>query len=118
MLVGDYAGKKVLEVKELVKNQLTERSLVVVYYEPEKQIISRSGDECVVALCDQWFLDYGEPEWKSLAEKSLDYIETYHEEVRRNIKTTLDGLHGHACARTYGLGELSFFFIVCTSYIA
>ncbi|XP_073994755.1 leucine--tRNA ligase, cytoplasmic-like [Rhodnius prolixus] len=104
MLVGDYAGKKVLEVKELVKNQLTERSLVVVYYEPEKQIISRSGDECVVALCDQWFLDYGEPEWKSLAEKSLDYIETYHEEVRRNIKTTLDGLHGHACARTYGLG--------------
>ena len=25
-----------------------------VYMEPEKQIMSRSGDQCVVALCDQW----------------------------------------------------------------
>lgn len=23
--------------------------------EPEKKVISRSGDECVVALCDQWY---------------------------------------------------------------
>ena len=26
----------------------------VMYMEPEKLIMSRSGDECVVALCDQW----------------------------------------------------------------
>ena len=26
----------------------------VIYMEPEKRILSRSGDECVVALCDQW----------------------------------------------------------------
>ena len=26
----------------------------VIYMEPEKQVISRSADECVVALCDQW----------------------------------------------------------------
>ena len=26
----------------------------VVYKEPEKLIVSRSGEECVVALCDQW----------------------------------------------------------------
>ena len=26
----------------------------VKYMEPEKQVISRSADECVVALCDQW----------------------------------------------------------------
>jgi len=24
--------------------------------EPEKQVISRSADECVVALCDQWYV--------------------------------------------------------------
>ena len=28
----------------------------VIYMEPEKQVISRSGDECVVALCDQWWV--------------------------------------------------------------
>uniref|UniRef100_A0A0V0G4H9 leucine--tRNA ligase n=1 Tax=Triatoma dimidiata TaxID=72491 RepID=A0A0V0G4H9_TRIDM len=104
MTIGEYKGNKVQEVKKLVKNKLIEMSLAAVYYEPEKQIISRSGDECVVALCDQWFLDYGEPVWKALAEKSLDNIETYHEEVRRNFKATLNWLHEHACARTYGLG--------------
>jgi leucyl-tRNA synthetase len=35
-----------------------------LYYEPEGLVISRLGDECVVALCDQWFLDYGNAEWK------------------------------------------------------
>ena len=24
--------------------------------EPEKQVMSRSSDECVVALCDQWLV--------------------------------------------------------------
>jgi len=28
----------------------------VVYMEPERRIISRSADECVVALCDQWYV--------------------------------------------------------------
>ncbi len=26
----------------------------MIYMEPEKQVLSRSADECVVALCDQW----------------------------------------------------------------
>ncbi len=28
----------------------------VIYMEPEKTIISRSGDRCIVALCDQWWV--------------------------------------------------------------
>lgn len=30
----------------------------VKYMEPEKTVISRSNDECVVALCDQWYVLY------------------------------------------------------------
>lgn len=26
----------------------------MIYMEPEKAVMSRSADECVVALCDQW----------------------------------------------------------------
>ena len=26
----------------------------MMYMEPERKVMSRSGDECVVALCDQW----------------------------------------------------------------
>ena len=38
----------------------------MLYSEPEKQVISRSGDECVVALTDQWYLNYGEPSWLAI----------------------------------------------------
>lgn len=65
----------------------------------------RSGDECVVALCDQWYLDYGEDAWKAKATKCLEDMNTYHEEVRRNFQSCLNWLHEYACSRTYGLGE-------------
>jgi hypothetical protein len=54
-----------------------------VYYEPEGEVISRSGDVCVVALCDQWYLNYGMREaswfvfgldWIGLDWLGLDWI--------------------------------------------
>ena len=38
--------------------------VAVPYYEPEKEVIARTGEPCIVALCDQWLLDYGEDSWK------------------------------------------------------
>jgi leucyl-tRNA synthetase len=34
---------------------MVERKQAVKYMEPEKVVISRSNDECVVALTDQWY---------------------------------------------------------------
>ena len=34
---------------------MLDNGLAIKYYEPEDTIISRSGEECVVALCDQWY---------------------------------------------------------------
>ncbi len=104
MLVGDYKGKSVQEAKPLLKNDMIGRGEAVLYMEPEKQIISRSGDECVVALCNQWYLEYGEPKWRALTTKCLDNVECYHDEVRKNFLATLDWMKEHACSRTYGLG--------------
>jgi leucyl-tRNA synthetase len=33
------------------------------------QVISRSGDECVVALTDQWYMTYGETEWQAATQQ-------------------------------------------------
>lgn len=57
-----------------------------------------------MALCDQWFLNYGDEEWKAKVKKWLDSMELFHDEVRRNFEATLDWLQEHACSRTYGLG--------------
>lgn len=104
LLVGEFKGQKVQNIKKDIQEMLVKKKEAMIYQEPEKQIISRSGDECVVALCDQWYLDYGESKWRAETQKNLDTLETYHEEVRRNFEATLDWLKGHACSRTYGLG--------------
>ncbi|KAK3885670.1 hypothetical protein Pcinc_010127 [Petrolisthes cinctipes] len=104
LIIGEFKGKKVQEIKKAIQEKLVKAGEAELYQEPEKQIISRSGDECVVALCDQWYLDYGESEWRKQVEQSLSDLDTYHGEVRRNFEATIDWLKGHTCARTYGLG--------------
>ena len=105
MLVGEFKGKTVQDVKPLLKDRLIQAKEAVLYMEPEKKIVSRSGDECVVALCDQWYLKYGEPQWKENTERCLKNLNCYHEEVKKNFISTLNWLKEHACSRTYGLGS-------------
>nr|CAD7605045.1 unnamed protein product [Timema genevievae] len=114
MLVGDFRGKKVQEVKKDLQKCLIDSKEAALYYEPEKQIISRSGDECVVALCNQWYLNYGEERWKSQALANLDEMNTFHDEVKKNFIATLNWLHEYACSRTYGLGTTDSLFLCVT----
>ncbi|GMS90602.1 hypothetical protein PENTCL1PPCAC_12777 [Pristionchus entomophagus] len=104
MLVGKYVGQKAGDAKTSVQADLIAEGLADKYVEPEKKIISRSGDECVVALCDQWYLNYGDASWKEEAKKALENLNTYSDETRRNFVATIDWLHEHACSRSYGLG--------------
>lgn len=104
MLVPEYKGKKVNEVRKPIQKLMIENNQAILYMEPEKQVISRSGDECVVALCDQWYLDYEDESWKNQVRGALKHLETYCDETRTRFEMTIDWLHGHACSRTYGLG--------------
>lgn len=104
MLVDGFKGQKVQDVKKTIQKKMIDAEDAFIYMEPEKQVMSRSSDECVVALCDQWYLDYGEENWKKQTSQCLKNLETFCEETRRNFEATLDWLQEHACSRTYGLG--------------
>ncbi|OAD52391.1 Leucine--tRNA ligase, cytoplasmic, partial [Eufriesea mexicana] len=104
LIIGQYKGRKVQDVKKQIQKELINEGKAVIYYEPEKTVISRSNDECVVALCNQWYLDYGEEAWKKDAVEALNNLNTFHDEIRKNFMACLDWLHEHACSRTYGLG--------------
>uniref|UniRef100_A0AAY4AR72 leucine--tRNA ligase n=1 Tax=Denticeps clupeoides TaxID=299321 RepID=A0AAY4AR72_9TELE len=104
MLVEGFKGQKVQDVKKPIQKMMVEKGEAMIYMEPEKQVMSRSGDECVVALCDQWYLDYGDGEWKQQAMEALKSMETFCDETRKNFEATLAWLQEHACSRTYGLG--------------
>jgi len=105
MSIGSQKGKKVPEAQNMVRDELIEQGLAATYSEPDGLIVSRSGDDCVVALCDQWFLAYGEPEWRAEVEAHLGDLECYSDETKRDFEATLAWLHEHACSRTYGLGS-------------
>jgi len=104
LLVGPHAGERVHVAKPLIRQLLLDQGDAVVYSEPERPVVSRSGDECVVALCDQWYIDYGEEQWKQLARTCLEAMETYHPETKRSFEAVLEWLREWACSRSFGLG--------------
>jgi len=69
MIVGEFKGMPVQEAKPKMRQLLLDQGLGIDYQEPESLVMSRSQDECVVALVDQWYMDYGQAEWKAKAEK-------------------------------------------------
>ncbi|KAF9276743.1 cytosolic leucyl tRNA synthetase [Mortierella alpina] len=104
MIIGEMAGKPVQEAKPLIRQMLIDRNDAVPYNEPENLVMSRSGEECIVALMDQWYLDYGETEWRAQAEECLKGMNVYTEETRNAFEKNLAWLNQWACARSYGLG--------------
>ena len=44
---------QVCDAKPIVRKSLIDAGHALPYFEPESTVISRSGDECVVALTDQ-----------------------------------------------------------------
>ena len=68
MIIGEFKGESVQDAKPKVREAMIKAGLAFPYAEPEGLVISRSADECVVALMDQWYLDYGEPSWRAQTE--------------------------------------------------
>ncbi|KAK9069057.1 hypothetical protein SSX86_013173 [Deinandra increscens subsp. villosa] len=104
MIAGEHTGKRVQDAKNLIRNKLLDDNQAVVYSEPEKKVMSRSGDECVVALTKQWYLTYGEPSWREAAEECLANMNLYSDETRHGFEHTLSWLNQWACSRSFGLG--------------
>ncbi|KAF8153999.1 hypothetical protein B0H34DRAFT_662062 [Crassisporium funariophilum] len=105
MLIGEFKGQSVQDAKPKVREAMIGAGLAFAYAEPEGLVISRSADECVVALMDQWYLDYGEAAWRAQTEGLLEKMNTYTPETRHAFQKTLAWLNQWACARTYGLGS-------------
>lgn len=108
MLIGDFKGEPVEAAKPKVKEALIKSGQAFEYAEPNGHVVSRSGDDCVVAYLGQWFLNYGEndPEWRqTVLNHVAGDMESYTSETRNQFEKNLEWLNRWACARTYGLGS-------------
>ena len=100
------AGRRVPEAREATSSWLSALGYADKMYEiMNRPVYCRCGNEIVVkVLKNQWFIDYGNPEWKKLAYELLSSMRIVPEEMRKEFEKTIDWLRERAVARTRGLG--------------
>ena len=95
MTAGPFKGMTVQQAKPLQKKAMIDDGEAFTYLEPEGPVFPRSTPdvECVVALVDQWYLKYGEKEWKASVGAHLEStLECYNPAVKKLFRETWSGL--------------------------
>lgn len=102
---GRYAGRSVAEAKNEVKKEMAKSDMTSTMYELNNAVKCRCGAECVVKLLnDQWFLNYGDKNWKALAHECIQKMDVVPQDIRQEFDYVIDWLRERACARKSGLG--------------
>ncbi|MCX8197025.1 MAG: leucine--tRNA ligase [Candidatus Micrarchaeota archaeon] len=106
MVCGEFKGLKGVEAKEKIKQKmLNEGKAFTIYEIANGPIYSRYGGKVSVKIVkDQWFIDYGNPEWKKKAQECLKRMKILPEKTRKDYEYTIDWLKQKACTRSTGLG--------------
>lgn len=104
--IEPYKGIPVSKVKDLVAEDMKKKGIADIMYEfADKNVISRFGNRAVVKIIhDQWFIDYGNPEWKAKAFECLEQMKIIPESRRAQFRAVFDWIEKKACARKIGLG--------------
>ncbi|WP_457754078.1 leucine--tRNA ligase [Thermococcus sp.] len=104
--IEPYKGIPVSRVKDLVAEDMKKKEIADIIYEfADKNVISRFGNRAVVKIIhDQWFIDYGNPEWKAKAFECLEQMKIIPESRRAQFRAVFDWIEKKACARKIGLG--------------
>ncbi|HIP88696.1 MAG TPA: leucine--tRNA ligase, partial [Thermococcus paralvinellae] len=104
--IEPYKGIPVSKVKDMIAEDMKKRGIADIMYEfAEKNVISRFGNRAVIKIIhDQWFIDYGNPEWKARAFECLEQMKILPETRRTQFRAVFDWLDKKACARKIGLG--------------
>ena len=101
-----FSGKRVSFVKDEIKEWFSKSGKSDIILElTNSPVKCRCGSECVVKMLNnQWFLDYGNKEWKEKAHNCFESMSILPNEIRTEFFNVLDWLRERACARQHGLG--------------
>ncbi|MCI0503119.1 leucine--tRNA ligase [Candidatus Micrarchaeota archaeon] len=106
MVVGRYIGQKAMDAKVKIAEDLRSHgkafNIVTLGNGP---IFCRCGSHVVVnILKDQWFIDYGVPEWKAKAKECLEGMNIVPADTRGEYLYTIDWFKTRPSTRAAGLG--------------
>ncbi len=102
---GRFAGIKIADIKDEVKDWLRNRGVADVFYETSRKAVTRSGSKVIVAVLeDQWFIDYRAEWWKERGHKLVSGMIFYPAKYKAYMHDIIDWLALRPCARKRGLG--------------
>ena len=107
MLIGKYNGKREPEARDgLKKDLVSSKDAVAIYLiVNEEPVFCRCGTRVVVKIVeDQWFINYGDANWKKLAHSALAKMAIHPSKLRLAYSNTIDWLDMRAAERAQGLG--------------
>ncbi len=103
---AQFSNEKVQFGRDKIRAWLQENGFLEKFSVLENAPVRcRCGAECVVkVLNNQWFLNYGDEEWKKLARNCFDEMNILPNNIKTEFLEVIDWLHERACARQQGLG--------------
>lgn len=101
----EFVGMKVEQAKDAVAEVLKSEGRASSFYEVSRSAFCRCGAEITIAvLPDQYFLNYGDAEWKATSRRALDQMTIIPAKYRKSFEGTFDWLDRRPCVRKRGLG--------------
>jgi leucyl-tRNA synthetase len=100
MVVPALRGVSVREARERVARHIPVGGAPLELQEFSKPVICRNGHQVVIRrVPDQWFLRYGETDWKATTKGLLARLTTWPPEYRGELEGILDWFGDRPCSR-------------------
>jgi leucyl-tRNA synthetase len=97
---GSYAGIKISEIKDDVKNELLDKNLAVVMREFSEKVICRCNEKVMIKkIPDQWFIKYSDYNLTQDSKDYVSYMNIFPEDYKRELPGVLDWFDDRACIR-------------------
>ena len=106
MIIDGYRGMGEPQAREKIAAELISGGKAIeTYVLANSPVVCRCGYEVVVKVVDnQWFLNYGNTEWKALAKEAFAGVNVLPEKLRKTFEAAIDWIDLRAVARAQGLG--------------
>ncbi len=98
-------NKPVKEAKEIIRENMISSNNAYPLWVITNEVFSRAGDKVIVKkVKNQWFIDYGNKEWKEKTREWINKMKIIPESMKEQLLKTVDWLDKKACTRSRGLG--------------
>jgi len=97
---GEYAGVKISEIKDEVKDKLISTHNATQIREFSEEVICRCGETVIIKqIPDQWFIKYSDETLTEQTKQHVQHMSIYPEEYKQELPGILDWFDDRACIR-------------------